>query len=253
MLVKVDCSMKGHLESFFEFVKNRAQAPEHKPNADIIADFVESFLVIEMKRLEAKDETYEEGIEFSEDLILGPLKEAKRKMDDIFNDFLKNRGTPTPVAPPTATPPAGFGAGKSLSTPAVAKPRSGNGHKKEKIRSLLDSEKDHIRTQFSLVNGQIADDACVGIKGNPQIGAEISIFQVTGFVTYLHKQVAMGKLILNDINKYLEFLQGHRDLWARYNSPKYQAMRAGLPVPAVAIPAVAPVSTIPKFTSFPKR
>jgi hypothetical protein len=247
MLVKVDCSMKAHLESFFEFVKNRAQAPEHKLNADIIANFVEEFMVVEMKRLEAKDETYEEGIEFSEDLILGPLKEAKRKMDDIFNDFLKNRGTPATPAPaskPATAPPSG---------PAVAKPRSGNGHKKEKIRSLLDSEKDHIRSCFCGHNGQIEDDVCVAIKQDQAIGTEVGIFQVTGFVTYLHNQVAMGKLILKDINKYLEFLQGHRDLWARYNSPKYQAMRAAMPAAAIPAAVAPPANTVPKFTSFPKR
>jgi len=256
MIVKVDCSMKDHLESFFEFVKARAQDAVHKPNADVIADFVDKFLVVEMKRLSSKDETYTEDIEFPEDLVLEPLKEAKKKMDDIFEDFLKKGSvTSAPTDLDKKLKALERPAPLDTSTPAVARPRNGNGHKKEKIRSLLDAEKDFIRTNFSALNGQIKDDVCVEMKQNVAIGAEVGIFQVTGFVTYLHGRVAAGELILNDLPAYLEFIKGHRDLWARYNSPKYAAMRSNVAsrVPQPNVAAATPSSTGPKFTSFPKR
>jgi hypothetical protein len=242
------------LESFFEFVKARAQDAVHKPNADVIADFVDKFLVVEMKRLSSKDETYTEDIEFPEDLVLEPLKEAKRKMDDIFEDFLKKGSSVTSAPTPTTSAPK-TSAPVDPSIPAVARPRNGNGHKKEKIRSLLDGEKDFIRTNFAALNGQIKDDVCVEMKQNAAIGTEVGIFQVTGFVTYLHGRVAAGELILNDLPAYLEFIKGHRDLWARYNSPKYAAMRSNVAsrTPQPNIAAATPPNTSPKFTNFPKR
>jgi hypothetical protein len=259
MIVKVDCSMERQLEAFLEYVKARVNDPAHKPNANVIADFIDKFLVVELKRLNTHDESYQEEIEFPEELILQPLMEAKAKMDGIFNDFLKSKGgapvvTPptTPVADPVATTPvAQSGKGRSFSAPVTTTKRNGNGHKSAKVRDLLDGEKDHIRSCFQGCNGQIAEDKCVDMKQHTQIGTEISIFQVTGFVTYLHKEIAMGKSSVGDMDAYLKFLQGHRSLWSTWNSPKYQAMRAAAAAATVAANAIP--SSGPRFTSFPKR
>jgi hypothetical protein len=52
MKVDVDYDMKGRVHSFFEWIKERVSAPEHAASGDVIADFIDKFLVVEMKRLE---------------------------------------------------------------------------------------------------------------------------------------------------------------------------------------------------------
>jgi hypothetical protein len=104
--------------------------------------------------------------------------------------------------------------------------RSGNGHKAAKIRSLNEEEKNHIRVWFNALNGEIRPDACVRLHTSMKTKTEISIFQITGFVTYLHSQVMSGLATVRNIDRYLAYLQSHRDMWAKYNSPKYAAMRA---------------------------
>jgi len=120
--------------------------------------------------------------------------------------------------------------------------RSGNGHKIEKKRNLFDEEKDTIRRWFLDVNGQIENDACVAFR-TTNMDPEVAIFQVVGFVSYLHLCIAAGKLLIRDMTSYLEFLKGHRALWATYNSPRYQRLRAKLgiaePATKVATAAVA--------------
>jgi hypothetical protein len=220
--------MKAQVESFLEYIRARAKDPAHTKNGDAIADFIDGFMVFELKRLGKKDENYLETIQFPDELVLEPLKNAKQRMDEIFNDFLKDPSgkTKTPSAASTSAATATSVPATPTSAPAIPAPRSGNGHKKEKIRSLLGSEKDHIRSEFIKVNGQIAEDTCVEIKKHPEIGNEIAIFQVTGFVTYIHRQIAMGEFEVQDMASYLTFISTHRALWATYNSPKYQTMRA---------------------------
>ena len=103
--------------------------------------------------------------------------------------------------------------------------RSGNGHKIAKVRSLNDDEKNHIRRYFQAVNGEIRPDSCVALRNAMPTKAEISIFQVTGFVTYLHGEVMAGLATVRNLPRYLAYLQSHRAMWAKYNSPKYAAMR----------------------------
>lgn len=153
-------------------------------NRCIIADFLEKFLVVEIKKMES----------------------------------------PEPVEDPiviVSTPEPKLDGGIE-----VLKPRSGNGHKIEKVRNLDGSEKNGIRSFFLAKNGCIENDACVEYKKH--LSADVAIFQVTGFVTYLHLCVATGKLTLSNMKNYRTFLKGHRNLWATYDSPKYRALRAKL-------------------------
>jgi hypothetical protein len=106
--------------------------------------------------------------------------------------------------------------------------RSGNGHKIAKVRSLSDHEKNRIRVFFQAVNGEIRPDSCTrlwqSMVQEPD-SKDISVFQVTGFVTYLHGQVMGGVDTVRNLPRYLAYLQTHREMWLKYNSPKYAAMR----------------------------
>jgi hypothetical protein len=220
------------ISSFFEHLKKVATDKVHENNVDLIADFVEKVLVVEMKRLENDPETFEQVIEIPDAVVIEPLRKAKKQFDDFFTKFLTERGAPddpatdnTGIPYPKKSEPKVETKVEPVPTPTqfVAK-RSGNGHKIAKIRSLYGSEKDTIKAEFLNMNGQIAEDACKFIHA--RLGNEVSIFQVTGFVTYLHSMIAGGSLEVRDMASYLTFLQGHRNLWAKWNSPKYQAMRA---------------------------
>jgi hypothetical protein len=151
-------------------------------NRTIIADFMEQFLVLEIKKMEGPAQ-----------LIDIPMPEVKA--EDMMGEI-------KPVQ------------------------RTGNGHKIAKTRNLNDDEKDSIREFFRDMNGQIEDDACVNYKKG--MSTEVTIFQVTGFVSYLHNQVASGLLKLGNMDTYFDFIKGHRDLWATYNSPRYRVLRAKL-------------------------
>jgi hypothetical protein len=103
--------------------------------------------------------------------------------------------------------------------------RSGNGHKILKVRDLQIHEKNTIETQLFIPNnGQITADLCVEFK-TQKLPGEVSIFQVTGYVTCLHGKVARGKLRVGDIRSYENFIKAHRSLWKTYDSDRYKAMR----------------------------
>jgi hypothetical protein len=232
MKVTMQIPAISNITSFFEHLKKVANDKVHEDNVDLIADFVEKVLVVEMKRLENESETFEQVIEIPDSVVIEPLRKAKKQFDDYFTKFLTERGAVTvedplelEVKPKDVDVPVKEPEQSSVPTPSqfVAK-RSGNGHKVAKIRSLYGNEKDMIRAEFLRLNGQITEDACKPILAG--LDKDVSIFQVTGFMTYLHSQVAGGALEVSDIASYLTFLQGHRSLWARYNSPKYAAMRA---------------------------
>jgi hypothetical protein len=158
------------------------------------------------------------------------------------------------------------------------KKRTGNGHKSEKVRDLIDSERHLIRNYlFIPKNGQIEDDDCVVFKNNVSELNEIAIFQITGFISVLHTRVAEGGLQVNDLVAYESWMRTKygETLWARYNLPLYVKTRAinatlisqgQTPVKAkeaqsmhdVALEAIEELSTVkpsttPKFTSFRKR
>lgn len=101
--------------------------------------------------------------------------------------------------------------------------KSGNGHKKAKIRDLTESERNVIRSDFITVNGQIEEDACHKIK--EKLDPVVSIFQITGIIVQLHREVAIGKIKMVNMRSYKRFIRKHRQRWATYNSDKYKKMR----------------------------
>lgn len=108
------------------------------------------------------------------------------------------------------------------------KKRTGNGHTSEKVRDLENFERGMIRDHlFIPKNGQIEDDDCVIFKNNVSEMNEIAIFQITGFISVLHTQVAEGRLMVNDLVAYELWMRTkYGRLWARYNLPIYATARA---------------------------
>ena len=134
--------------------------------------------------------------------------------------------------------------------PPPAKPKIGNGHKSVKVRNLTDHERNTIRAVFIAEDGVAEDDRWVLL--HKDMDPVIGIFQVTGFVSYLHREVAMGKITLKDMPRYVKYMKKRRNLWATYNSPKYVAMRNALKQVPKSINGEGQLT--PKFASgFPPR
>ena len=238
------------IETFLSFLKDRAADPIHESNGDVIADFIDRFLVVEMKRLENDKSLVQTEVEIPDDLVTKPLEAANRQLDtykliikkyvgaigDLQTDcmgFLKTAGidNTAPVivrdmklAEINKVEVADLKPEDLFRTPAErVAVRNGNGHRSTMVRKLFDDERDIIRAQFLKLNGQIHEDACLPIKN--LLGSEVAIFQVTGFISLLHTYAAMGRLQVNDFPAYENWMKTQRKIWARYSSPKYQALR----------------------------
>jgi hypothetical protein len=244
MQVIVSYTAEDRLNKFFGWLKKRATDPIHIDNRDLIADFVEKVLVVELKRTaEAEHKTFEESIEVPDEVFVEPLKKIKAQFDQTFQEFLTDKGlekalesTPANQAPAEPTD-QGLPSERTPEEQEVLRQRrNGNGHKSTMTRKLNDTEKDQIRAEFIALNGQVHEDACVQVHKNLPDSNDVGIFQVVGFVSYLHFQVARGKIILRDLTAYEEFLQKkYARLW-----PKYQQVKQN--------PAV-----VPKLTPRPRR
>jgi len=200
MNVTIEFHASERLEKFIKWIDNRSKNGIHKDHANLIQEFKNKVLMVELKRLKENDQVISDTIEIPDNV----LKPKEKKTSSI-------RKSPSKVSGPI------------LIETRLDIPRNGNGHKSLKIRDLFDHEKDIIRAEFMNLNGQIKEDACLVIQKG--LGTEVAIFQVTGFVTYLHLQIAEGKLEVDDMPNYLMFIQEHRNRWATYNSPKYRTKR----------------------------
>jgi len=232
--IVVERSIRDRLETFLEYLKNRAQSNEHEANRDLIADFVDKFLVYEIKRVANDDDTTEEEIEIPSSALIDPLFETRDKVIDGFDSILRKMGatdhdfsqyresgrTQTKAPPSTENQSS-----TDSSTSTERKPRNGNGHKSEKIRDLSDDERDILKSQFLSANGCFGYRECTQ-KLKPLMGLDIAIFQVTGFISYLHRAVASGEILLGDLAGYLQFLRDkYPDLAKQYSSEKYTKIR----------------------------
>jgi hypothetical protein len=103
----------------------------------------------------------------------------------------------------------------------------GNGHKSTKVRNLLNSEKDSLHDFFYTKNGEIENDDCVAYKANHD-WYDVGIFQITGYVSVLHTEVASGIIQLKNLVSYEQWMRIKygETLWARYNFPLYVKTRA---------------------------
>ena len=148
------------------------------------------------------------------------------------------------------------------------KVRNGNGHHSEMVRKLNEGERAQLKNKFLSKNGQIANDDCVIFKGQ-MISDCIAIFQITGYISVLHRYVAMGRLKLRDLNAYKEWMHAkYKGLWNQYTSERFSKVRAAnmrslykgqeptatIPIEEVPIETTAgPLSTTPTFKVFGAR
>jgi len=148
------------------------------------------------------------------------------------------------------------------------KPGNKNGHRSEMVRKLNDGERAWLKNKFIQKNGQIANDDCVAFKGQ-MISDVIAIFQITGYISVLHRYVALGRLELRDLSAYLNWMEyKYQGLWSQYNNKRFTAVRivntasrvngqqptANIPIEEVPIQTSAGVLSItPTFKAFPRR
>lgn len=172
---------------------------------------------------------------------------------------------PIPVSPPIQTIVPDV-QGKAVviepKTTRAYKQREGNGHKAQKVRNLINPERDRMREFFISHNGEINDDDCVKNK-TFFVASDITIFQVTGFISVLHNDVAEGQIQLKDLPSYEAWMRTkYGGLWARYNNPMYvtvrnanKAMVAMGQKPTHYIPKEKKVKvwTTPKFSPLPRK
>lgn len=206
--VTLDFSQKAQVEGFLNYLLKRAKDPAHSLNGDCVADFVDKFLVVELKRLEVTDEFVPGTIEIPNEFLRGP---------DLV--ITKDEGG----FPVIRTVPATTTSRPSRPVPTGTK--SKNGHESKKLRDLEKYEKDTLRSRFIKADGRIKEDATVNWTGEfndraASIGIpRLSEFQVPGFVAYLHGDVTRGRIVLNDPSAYKAFLDSHRALYpGRYPS-----------------------------------
>lgn len=227
MLLTIDMSAKDRLVSLLNWLKKRSNDKTHENNADVIADFVEKIIVVELKRLDSKPETITQEIEVPDDVMAEPLLKMKDSMDTAFQTFMSGKGITVPQSGSTASPPQPVAPRLVLAVelPAVT-PRNGNGHQTKKVRDLKDSDRKIIDEEFQAVNGEFKDATKSATNNiHPKLPTEIAIWQVTGRISHLHREIAAGRLEVTDMDSYKTFLEEHKKLWAQYNSPKYQKLR----------------------------
>ena len=108
--------------------------------------------------------------------------------------------------------------------PSGAPKKNRNGHKSSFERKLNHAERDLFRAHFIRKNGQFNEDDCTTLKAlvDPKVG----IFQVTGFISYLHRDVAQGRTELPDLARYCEWMRTkYGNLWAQFNKPLFVEAR----------------------------
>lgn len=267
MQIKLDYSLKDRLMSFFEILKARAETKDHEENRDLIAEFIDRFLVVEMKRLTNEPEMIQETIELPDSIIEAPLQDYKaelaKNMSKLLGYDVYTRTQPmNPVVEPVYSDPISLPIGAKQYSPQPPKPDvpagSKNGHARKKVRHLVDSERDGMSAFFSAAGGMIKDDDCVSFRAE-NLPEEVTIFQVCGFISQLHVAVAEGRRTVRDLPAYEEWMSTkYKDtLWAQYNKPIFKEVRAkNQAAIAAGQPAIHRVpkatSKTPAFVSFPK-
>ena len=108
-----------------------------------------------------------------------------------------------------------------------------NHHPKAKVRPLTEAEIKKIRDRFIELDGVIPDDTWA--KMRKSMHKDISVFQITGQVVRLHREVEQGTIVLKNKKAYTLSIKARRSKWAGYNSKKYKdfAARTGLRVKKV--------------------
>ena len=125
---------------------------------------------------------------------------------------------PEPVVPPKQAPK--FDLDEVLLPKPVTTIKS-----QHKTRNLKDDERTTMRVYFIQKEGRVYGDDCVELK--TMLSPDLSLWQVTGFISLLHHEVAEGKIKPANLSLYEDWLkvQYEAGLWARYSNPKYVEAR----------------------------
>ena len=111
---------------------------------------------------------------------------------------------PEPVAPPKQTPK--FDLDEVLLPKPVTTIKS-----PRKTRNLTNDERTTMRVYFVQKEGRVDGDDCVELK--TMLSPDLSLWQVTGFISLLHHEVAEGKVIgSNTIQSLSSFVDRFREL-----------------------------------------
>lgn len=95
-----------------------------------------------------------------------------------------------------------------------------NHHPIAKVRPLTEAEIKKIRNRFIALDGVIPDDTWANLKKT--MSDDISVFQITGQVVGLHREVEQGTIVLRNKRAYTLSIKARRNKWATYNSKKYR-------------------------------
>jgi hypothetical protein len=142
------------------------------------------------------------------------------------------------------------------------------------VRKITESERTWLKERFLRKNGQIEDDDCVTFKSQ-MVSETIAIFQITGYISVLHRYVALGRLELRNLGAYVSWMERkYRDkagqsIWTQYNNARFvtirttnqQARQLGRPAEATIPIEEVPIQTMegpviyatPVFKTMPRR
>lgn len=239
MKIELERSVRDKVDGFFDWLEEQVNKGTYTHEAELISDFTDRIIVPALTALKSKDEKFMETIEVPKDIFVGPISQIQAQVNKSFTDMFNDLGaapqTPAPTSKPEPEPEV---QPETESKPEVQpatmpqtapdQTRNGNGHKSTKKRDLSGAEKDAIRAHFIGADGIIEEDDLVRLKPTFPRGDELSIFQLNGFVSYLHRKIAYGnRRIIDriDMNRYMEWMKKQVKLWAQYNSPKYETYR----------------------------
>jgi hypothetical protein len=162
---------------------------------------------------------------------------------------------PAPVSPPPVT--TIIQTSPTQATIIQVRTRNGNGHTKDKCREITDSERAWLKNKFLCKNGQIEYDDCVTFKSQ-MVSDTIAIFQITGYVSVLHRYVALGRLELQNLEAYVTWMrdkykdQQGRSIWTQYNNARFVTIRARRTA-EVQSPVTEEIFDEPVFTTMSRR
>lgn len=253
MEIVVERSVLERVEGFFNWLQDEvANKGRHTQHKALVADFVTNILIPDLTQLRQSPQTYEEKLEVPDELIEEPVQERVSRLAGDLKRALGGEidrvmgapqtdgsGSVTNQTAPVTT--CGAAAPQTPVTVCDEAPNNGNGHKSDMKRKLLNHEKDKIRAFFISNDGIIEEDACVKFR-EEALDPIVAIFQVTGFVSYLHREIASGKDIVRQIDmvKYMAWMKKQKALWAQYNSAKYAGYRQKTQSQTVTQSGVAP-------------
>lgn len=139
----------------------------------------------------------------------------------------KAKETPAKETPKATRTPGG----RSNSSPRRvrkangAETSAGNKHAKNFQRPLTEREEKVIQREFLKLNGIFEPNRkdCTRICG--LLPEEVTVFQVSGHVTKLHRAAKSGELEMPDRRAYLANIRDHQRHWLTYKGEKYDQMR----------------------------